>query len=212
MQDTEEWDDLQAVESEACGALNNMFDKEVVNEANNNENTREYIDIVDDSPEPKKRPTLMELDSSSDSEDLDFITPKPKDARCKLSSQRDGDICSFTQILGKHSTRPVHQACKAFVSKQDCFILMPTGCGKSLCYQLPATLKPGVTVVISPLLSLIQDQIVTLNLKFGIPATFLNSQQNASQAAAVLQELRQGSILSLHWALIGEYFSYLSFS
>lgn len=55
----------------------------------------------------------------------------------------------------------------------------------------------GVTVVVSPLLSLIQDQIITLNLKFGIPATFLNSQQTASQAAAVLQELRQGKI-NLH--------------
>lgn len=51
--------------------------------------------------------------------------------------------------------------------------------------------------MVSPLLSLIQDQIITLNLKFGIPSTFLNSQQTSSQAAVVLQELRQGLRLSL---------------
>nr|XP_023873863.1 ATP-dependent DNA helicase Q-like 1 [Quercus suber] len=91
-------------------------------------------------------------------------------------------------IFGNRTFHPLqHQACKAAVAKRDCFILMPTGCGKSLCYQLPATLQPGVTVVVSPLLSLIQDQIITLNLKYRIPATFLNSQQTASQAAAVLQ-------------------------
>ena len=56
--------------------------------------------------------------------------------------------------------------------------------------QLPATLHPGVTVVICPLLSLIQDQIVALTFKFGVPAAFLNSQQTASQASAIIQELR----------------------
>lgn len=58
--------------------------------------------------------------------------------------------------------------------------------------QLSAIVQPGVMIVISPLLSLIQDQIITLNLKFGIPATFLNSQQTQSQTAAVLRELRHG--------------------
>lgn len=72
MQDTEEWDDLQAIESEACGTLNNLFDKDVLDshEVDNDGNGRNYINVIDDSPE--KHPNFMELDSSSDSEDLDF--------------------------------------------------------------------------------------------------------------------------------------------
>ncbi|CAL4917520.1 unnamed protein product [Urochloa decumbens] len=96
-------------------------------------------------------------------------------------------------IFGNKSFRPLqHEACSAAMNNQDCFILMPTGGGKSLCYQLPATLHPGVTVVVCPLLSLIQDQIVALTYKFAIPAAFLNSQQTPAQASAVIQELRSG--------------------
>ncbi|VFQ63730.1 unnamed protein product [Cuscuta campestris] len=74
-------------------------------------------------------------------------------------------------VFGNRSFRPLqHKACQAILQKRDCFILMPTGGGKSLCYQLPAILQPGVTVVVSPLLSLIQDQIVTLNLKKDKPS------------------------------------------
>ncbi|KAA8536771.1 hypothetical protein F0562_029249 [Nyssa sinensis] len=252
MQGSEDWDDLQAMESEACGTLADMFEKDVLNnyEADNDGHARSYVHVIEDSPESQKHQSLTQLDSSSDSEDLDFIVPSKKDVRstpsscpirssrsltqssckhpsksldCKSSVTQDPVspisnkmTCSRTTkdehgtlsyeelqalddvelanvvIFGNPNFRPLqHQACKASVAKRDCFVLMPTGGGKSLCYQLPATLQPGVTIVISPLLSLIQDQIITLNLKFGIPATFLNSQQTASQAAAVLQELRR---------------------
>ena len=109
MQDSEEWDDLQAMESEACGALNNMFDKRVIdnNQPNDNDNSRKYIDILDDSPEPKRRPTLMELDSLSDTEDLDFTIPKQKDAILNLSSCPDGRSQIFTPSSVKHSSKSV---------------------------------------------------------------------------------------------------------
>ncbi|XP_020589810.1 uncharacterized protein LOC110031106 [Phalaenopsis equestris] len=95
-------------------------------------------------------------------------------------------------IFGNRTFRPLqYEACKAAMENKDCFVLMPTGGGKSLCYQLPATLHPGVTVVICPLLSLIQDQVFTLNVKYGIAATFLNSQQTTSESLAVIQELRK---------------------
>ncbi|KAK9041765.1 hypothetical protein V6N11_016855 [Hibiscus sabdariffa] len=243
MEDCEDWDDdLQVAESEACGALNNLLDKNALPNAKSNSSTKvgNCINIIDDSPKRKKQTNLMELDSSGDDENLDtwisrkkgnFSTlPSRQDQSSRVGSKSSVNEGSFSSIsdqkeffsksiggngtlsfdelqalddaelanvviFGNRSFRPLqHQACKASLAKRDCFILMPTGGGKSLCYQLPATLKPGVTLVISPLLSLIQDQIVTLNLKFGIPATFLNSQQTASQTAAVLHELRQGQL------------------
>ncbi|GMI79383.1 RECQ helicase l1 [Hibiscus trionum] len=222
MEDSEDWDDdLQVVESEACGALNNLLDKNALPNAESNSSTNvgNCINIIDDSPKRKKQ---TNLDTWISKEKGPFSRPEQSSRVGSKSNVNEGSISSISGqkrffsksmggnrtlsydelqalddvelanvvIFGNRSFRALqHEACKASLAKRDCFILMPTGGGKSLCYQLPATLKPGVTVVISPLLSLIQDQIVTLNLKFGIPATFLNSQQTASQAAAVLHEL-----------------------
>lgn len=76
------------------------------------------------------------------------------------------------------------------LTNQDSLVVMPTGAGKSLCFQLPALLKPGMTIVVSPLIALMQDQVQLLQDN-GIPATFLNSSLN-------LAEMRSRTLLILH--------------
>jgi ATP-dependent DNA helicase RecQ len=83
------------------------------------------------------------------------------------------------------------EAVKAVLGGRDVVLVMPTGSGKSLCYQLTALLLPGVTVVISPLIALMKDQVDALARK-GIPATFLNSSVDGSEMAYRLDGLRQG--------------------
>ncbi len=73
------------------------------------------------------------------------------------------------------------KAIDAVLSGRDCLVVMPTGGGKSLIYQLPAIVLDGVTIVISPLIALMKDQVDSLN-KIGIPATFINSSISPDEA------------------------------
>jgi len=75
----------------------------------------------------------------------------------------------------------------------DALVLMPTGSGKSLCYQIPALLRDGVAVVVSPLIALMQDQVAAL-AELGVRAAFLNSTLSGAEAAEVEGRVRRGEL------------------
>jgi ATP-dependent DNA helicase RecQ len=85
------------------------------------------------------------------------------------------------------------------IAGEDALVLMPTGGGKSLCYQIPAIIRDGVGIVISPLIALMQDQVDALALN-GVEAAFLNSTQTIEQQQQVKQRLRSGEIDLLYVA------------
>ncbi len=85
------------------------------------------------------------------------------------------------------------------MQKRDTLVIMPTGGGKSLCYQLPALLWDGLTMVVSPLISLMQDQVVQLR-ELGVPSAFLNSTLRHAEYLKVAHGVRDGTIKILYAA------------
>ena len=107
---------------------------------------------------------------------------------------------ALKRYFGFDAFRPLQEAIVGDVlAGRDVFALLPTGGGKSLCYQLPALLTPGLTVVISPLIALMKDQVDALTTA-GIPATFLNSSLEYEDVRERIDGLRSGAYRLLYVA------------
>jgi ATP-dependent DNA helicase RecQ len=104
------------------------------------------------------------------------------------------------QRFGLTSFRPgQREVISQIVAGHDCLCVMPTGGGKSLCFQLPTILRPGLTIVVSPLIALMKDQVDTLKRR-GIAATLINSTLSNSEQQSRLMEVAAGKFNLLYVA------------
>ena len=104
------------------------------------------------------------------------------------------------QTFGYDEFRPLQQdAIKNVLNKRDSLVIMPTGGGKSLIYQIPSMIFDGLTIVVSPLISLMKDQVEQLD-QFGVPALFLNSSLTSEQYRMNVNRLRAGEAKLLYLA------------
>ena len=116
------------------------------------------------------------------------------------SAMTDTPLTSLQRIFGYPAFRPQQQEIiEGLIQGDDAFVLMPTGGGKSLCYQIPALHRPGVGIVVSPLISLMKDQVDALTA-CGVRAAFYNSSLKGSEARQVLAQLHAGELDLLYVA------------
>ena len=114
--------------------------------------------------------------------------------------QKSPSLHLLNSVFGHAQFRGAQEAIVSHVAAGgDALVLMPTGGGKSLCYQLPALLREGTALVVSPLIALMQDQVAALR-QLGIKAAFLNSSLEAGEARAVRQDFLNGKLDLLYVA------------
>ena len=109
---------------------------------------------------------------------------------------------ALQEYFGFRGFRPgQREACAAAAAGRDVLVVMPTGSGKSLCYQLPALLRDDLTIVVSPLVALMQDQVDALRARgLGDRVAVVNAQQDASANSAVLESAQRGELRLLYVA------------
>jgi ATP-dependent DNA helicase RecQ len=118
------------------------------------------------------------------------------DATRSYSSATDAlqSVFGYRDFRGQQA-----QVIEFAMAGRDALVVMPTGGGKSLCYQIPALLRDGTGLVVSPLIALMQDQVTGLR-ELGVDADFLNSSQTAEQQKAVIARLQSGQLQLLYVA------------
>ena len=116
------------------------------------------------------------------------------------------------RFYGYQNFRPAQEpVIQSLLGGHDTVAVMPTGAGKSICFQIPAMVFPGITLVISPLISLMKDQVDAL-AEQGIPATYINSTLSLSESDARLNAIAAGQYKLLYVAperLDTSYFQYI---
>jgi ATP-dependent DNA helicase RecQ len=130
----------------------------------------------------------------------DFAPEQVPDASQEVADALGRARQLIASVFGFTALRPLqHEAIEAAMRGRDALVVMPTGGGKSLCFQAPALVREGLTVVVSPLISLMNDQVIGLR-ELGVAAAMLTSTQEADERRAAERALESGTTKLLYVA------------